>query len=121
MPALALVGRVLYAAIFIVAGPRHFTSAAIASAADHGVPLARILVPASGLLAMVAGLSIAFGYHARWGAIGVIAFLIPVTVAMHDFWAVSDPELARLQVAMFMKNIALIGAALVLSSPRPSP
>jgi putative oxidoreductase len=35
-----------------------------------------------------------------------------VTLAMHKFWAISDPMMASMQQVMFFKNVSLIGAAL---------
>ena len=46
-----LLGRLFFAAIFLTAGPNHFTKQAIGYAASQGVPLASIAVPVSGLLA----------------------------------------------------------------------
>jgi putative oxidoreductase len=45
----------------------------------------------------------------------IVAFLVPVTVMMHAFWTLQDPVAIHVQQAMFMKNLAMIGAALVLS------
>ena len=112
MKPLALTGRILFSLLFIAAAPGHFKSETIAYAAGSGVPLAELLVPASGILALLAGLSLAFGWHARWGAAGMVAFLVPVTLMMHRFWAVSDPMQAQIQQVMFMKNVSLLGAAL---------
>jgi len=58
----ALAGRILFASIFVLAGFGHFSSQEIAFAAAQGVPLASIVVPFSGLMALIAGLSIALGY-----------------------------------------------------------
>jgi putative oxidoreductase len=115
MKTTTLVGRILYALLFLSAVPGHFKSETIAYAASQGVPLAGLAVPASGLLALLGGLSIALGYKARWGAIAIVAFLAPVTVMMHNFWAVTDPMMHQLQMVMFMKNLALIGAALTFA------
>jgi putative oxidoreductase len=107
-----LIGRILYSIIFLAAVPGHFTSQTIGYAAAQGVPLANIAVPASGILALIGGLSIVLGYKTRWGAIALIAFLAPVTMMMHNFWTVTDPMMHQMQLAMFMKNVALIGGAL---------
>jgi putative oxidoreductase len=115
MKPLALIGRSLFSLIFITSAASHFDAGTIAWAGSAGVPLAGLLVPASGILALLAGLSIAFGYHARLGAAAVVAFLVPVTLAMHKFWAVPDPMMAQLQMSMFMKNVSLIGAALFIA------
>ena len=112
MKPLAPIGRILFSLIFIHAALGHFEPGTVAYAAASGVPFANLLVPASGLLALAAG--IATGYRAKWGAAGIVAFLVPVTLSMHKFWAVSDPMMAQLQQIMFMKNVSLIGAALFI-------
>jgi putative oxidoreductase len=112
---LAPLGRLFFTLIFLQAVPMHFTSQGIAYAAQAGVPLADVLVPLSGILALVGGLSVLFGYRARLGALLLVLFLVPVTLAMHAFWAVPTTELARLQMAMFMKNLSLLGGALLIA------
>jgi putative oxidoreductase len=109
------IGRVLFALVFLVAAPGHFTSATIDHASDHGVPLAAVAVPLSGLLAGLGGLGVALGYRARLAAWLIIVFLVPVTFMMHDFWAVTDPAAAQLQRIMFMKNLSLLGGALLIA------
>src|SRR5258708_34403982 len=89
-------GRVLYALIFITAAPRHFTHEGIQHAADLGVPLATLLVPISGLMALAGGLSVATGYKARWGAWLLVAFVMPVTLMMHGFWKLQGPAIIHL-------------------------
>jgi len=108
-------GRVLFAAIFLVALPSQFSATTIGYATQAGVPYANILVPFAGIVAAIGGLSILLGFHARAGAWLLIAFLIPVTFTMHAFWNVTDPAMRAIQQANFMKNIALIGAALMLA------
>jgi putative oxidoreductase len=105
-----LIGRLLFAVIFLMSGPMHFSSQTIAYAASQGVPLASILVPFSGLLATVGGLSILLGYRAKIGAWLVAAFLVGVT-PMHNFWAVADPMMHQMQFVMFLKNITMLGGA----------
>jgi putative oxidoreductase len=110
-PAVALIGRLLFALIFILAAPRHFTAEGISHAAELGVPFASFFVPLSGVMALVGGLSVALGFQARLGALLLIAFLVPVTLGMHQFWRAPD---AHVQLSMFMKNVSLLGSALVL-------
>jgi putative oxidoreductase len=112
---LYLVGRILFSLIFITAAPRHFTAEGIHHAADLGVPLARLLVPLSGLVALAGGLSLAIGYHARWGAWLLVGFLVPVTLMMHAYWKVHDPAMVHVQQAMFAKNLSMLGAALLIT------
>ena len=116
MKTTSLIGRILYSLIFLAAAPGHFSAQTIGYAASQGVPLASLAVPASGILALLGGLSIALGYKTRWGAIALIAFLVPVTLMLHNFWAVTDPTMHQLQMVMFLKNLALIGGALTLAA-----
>jgi putative oxidoreductase len=108
-------GRLLFSTIFIVAGLGHFTQAEIGMAAQQGVPLPSLLVPAAGVLALVGGVSILVGYHTRIGAGLLVLFLVPVTLVMHNFWALKDPVMAQMQQAHFMKNMSLLGSALIVS------
>ncbi|MGO8735780.1 MAG: DoxX family protein [Terriglobia bacterium] len=110
-----LLGRFFYTAIFLIAAFGHFSKQTINYAAAQGVPLASVAVPVSGLIALAGGLSIVVGYRAKLGAWLIILFLVPVTFMMHKFWAVSDPTMAQMQMAMFMKNVSMTGAALLIS------
>jgi putative oxidoreductase len=96
-----LAGRQLFSAIFIIASARHFSPQTIDAAAGHGVPLPGLLVPLSGIIALLGGLSILFGFHTRLGAGLLVIFLVPVTLAMHNFWSVSDPMTHQIEIAMF--------------------
>ena len=110
-----LTGRILFSLIFLMGGLHHFAADSIGYAASQGVPLASVLVPFSGVLALVGALSIILGYKAKLGAWIIIIFLIPVTFSLHRFWAVADPMMMKMQMAMFMKNIALVGGALIIA------
>jgi len=112
---IVLLGRILFALIFILAAPRHFSHEGIQHAADLGVPIAGLLVPLSGAMALLGGLSVALGYKAKLGAWVLVAFLVPVTFAMHAFWKDADPVTSHTQQAMFAKNLALLGAALLIT------
>lgn len=112
---IVLLGRILFAFIFVMAGPNHFSSQSIAYAASKGVPLASIAVPLSGIIALLGGLSIVLGYRAKIGAWLIVLFLVAVTPMMHKFWAASDPMLHQIQMAMFMKNVAMLGGAILIS------
>ena len=112
---IVFLGRLLFALIFIMSGPRHFMSQTIAYAAAQGVPMASIAVPLSGLLAILGGLSILLGYRARIGAWLIAPFLIGVTPMLHKFWGVTDPMMHQMQFIMFMKNVSMLGGALLIS------
>jgi len=114
--ALAVVlGRLFFAAMFLMSGPGLFSKQTIAFAASQGVPLASLAVPFAGALALIGGLSILLGYRAKLGAWLIVVFLVPVTLMMHKFWGVSDPTMAQMQMNNFMKNVSMLGGALLIT------
>jgi putative oxidoreductase len=115
MKYVVLLGRILFSFIFIMSGFHHFSPDLVAYAAAAHVPLASIAVPLSGIIALIGGLSIVLGYKAKWGAWLLVLFLVPVTIMMHNFWAAADSMSAQMQMAMFIKNTALLGTALMIT------
>jgi putative oxidoreductase len=109
-----LLGRILYSAIFLLFAPSHFTTGYIGYGASHGVPFPSIAVPLSGVIALAGSLSILLGFQARLGACLLIIFLVPTTFMVHNFWAVADPAAATNEQVHFMKNLAMLGAALLI-------
>jgi putative oxidoreductase len=112
---IVLLGRFLFVLIFLLSAPMHFSSPIIAYAAAQGVPLASIAVPLSGVIALAGGLSILLGYRAKIGAWLLIVFLAAVTPMMHNFWAVSDPMAHQMEFILFMKNVSMLGGALLVT------
>jgi putative oxidoreductase len=101
--------------VFVIFAPANFTQQGIAWGAQQGVPLAQVLVPLAGLISVAGGLSVMLGYRARVGAWLLVLFLVPVTMMMHNFWAVKDPMMAQMQLGFFMANLSRLGAALLIA------
>jgi len=118
---IALFGRLLFALIFLMSAPMHFSGKTIAFAASQGVPLASISVPLSGVIALAGGLSILLGYRVRIGAWLIVLFLAAVTPMLHNFWTVADPMMHQMQFIMFMKNVSMMGGALFISQTGAGP
>ena len=115
MGAIVVLGRLFFALIFLMAAPNNFTKQGIAYAASQGAPLASIGVPLMGVISLVGGLSILLGYRARIGAWLIVAFLVIVTPIMHRFWGIADPMMAQVQMINFMKNLSMLGGALLIA------
>ncbi len=111
---LAPLGRTFFSLIFILSGFSHFSQSTIDYAAAQGVPMPGLLVPAAGILAILGGISVLLGYKTQIGALMLLLFLVPVTLMMHNFWAITDPMMRQMQMAHFMKNLAMIGGALLI-------
>jgi putative oxidoreductase len=110
----SLFGRQLFSIIFILSSASHFKPPTVEYAVQHGVPLASLLVPLSGIVALVGGLSVLLGYQTRLGAWLLTLFLIPVTLVMHNFWAAPDATAFQAERALFLRNVALLGGALLV-------
>src|SRR5260370_20155593 len=84
--------------------------------AAHGAPAALVptLIMAGRALQLVAGIALVIGWHERLAALLLALFLIPATLAAHDFWAYHGPELQG-QLANFLKNAAIFGGLCFVS------
>jgi len=112
-----LIGRVLFAALFIFSGLTvHLLQRkqGVQYAKMYGVPMAEFGVPFTGLLAVLGGLSVALGVWGDLGSLLLVAFLLLITPLMHAFWRETDAMQKQLQMVSFTKNTALLGGALVL-------
>jgi putative oxidoreductase len=116
MEILFLVGRVLFSALFLMSGVGHFTQVEQMAqyAKASGVPAPKFAVLGTGVLLLLGGLSILLGFYPTLGLILLIVFLVPTTFIMHRFWDISDPMQRQMQMINFSKNLALVGAALML-------
>ena len=75
-------------------------------------PLPKITVPAvsSGLL--FGGIGIALWRIPSAAAAAIVWFFVSITPVMHDFWNVDNPEQQQQEIFHFLKNTAILGAAL---------
>jgi putative oxidoreductase len=121
MKYIVLLGRILFAFLFVIGGAADFSKMAMDHAQSVGVPMASIAVPLAGFIAVLGGLSVALGYKARWGAWLIVLFLLPVTILMHAFWKIADPQMAQSEQVNFMKNVSMLGAALMMTQMGSGP
>ena len=115
MKYILLIGRILFSIIFLHTIIGHFSAGTIQYAASAGVPMPNIMVPFSGIMSFLGALSIILGYKTKIGAWLIMLFLLPVTFMMHNFWAVTDPMAHQMQMVMFLKNISMLGGALIIA------
>jgi putative oxidoreductase len=116
MRALHLLGRAIFGGFFAYSGINHLqnTKGMAQYAGAKGVPAAEQAVQATGAMLLAGGLSIMAGLKPRQGLALIIAFLVPVSLQMHRFWDEQDPMKRQIEMTNFMKNVALIGAALAM-------
>lgn len=116
MEIIYVIGRILFAAIFLTSGVNHLTKLKDMSAyaKSMGVPAPGFMTVLSGLMILFGGLMVLFDFYLFYGALLLVIFLIPTAIMMHAFWKVPDPMMKQVQMSQFMKNIALAGAALMM-------
>jgi uncharacterized membrane protein YphA (DoxX/SURF4 family) len=93
-------------------GPRAEKAAAL------GVPNAEMAVRANGAAMVVGGAALTLDKLPRLAALGLIAAMIPTTLAGHAFWEFEGPD-RKAQEIQFYKNLGLFGG-LVLALKRRS-
>lgn len=111
----ALVGRILLAVIFIKAGWGKIGGweGTAAYMASKGLPLVPLLLAGTILIELGGGLMLALGWKARWAALAIFLWLIPVTFVFHAFWGVEAAQVQN-QLNHFLKNVAIAGAMLMV-------
>ncbi|MEE9458173.1 MAG: DoxX family protein [Candidatus Bathyarchaeia archaeon] len=107
-----LAARILISTIFIIAainkamnpsGTENYIAAA-------GIPAAGVLSVLVIMIEIFGGLSILLGFKAKWGAIALFMFLIPVTLIFHTEFT------DQIQSIMLLKNLAMMGGLLMVAN-----
>jgi putative oxidoreductase len=113
---LFLLGRILFGGFFLLNSYHHFTRASGMApyAASKGVPAPKAAILGSGVLLLLGGLSVLLGVEPKFGVLCLALFLLPVSFTMHNYWADRDPQARQMNEIQFSKNMALLGAALML-------
>lgn len=117
-------GRVILGGYFLYNGINHFVNHRMMTeyARAKGVPAPAAAVAGSGALIIAGGLSILTGAWPKLGASLISTFLLGVTPQIHGFWNEQDPQARMNEMVHFLKNVALIGASLLVAGhPEPWP
>ena len=116
MDILLVIGRVLFALLFINSGIAHLTKleAMTGYAQYKKVPAAKLSVIVTGLMLIIGGLYVALGVYADLGGLLLAIFLIVSAFMMHNFWKETDPTAKMSETVNFFKDLSLAGAALII-------
>jgi len=116
MDVLELIGRLVFASLFLIYGVQHFTrfDGFAGLAAARRTPFPRLAVAVTGLMLLAGGTLVALGVWADLGALILVVFLVPVAFVIHPYWGERDPGARATEQGFFLKDVALGGAALVL-------
>lgn len=113
---LSPVSRILLSGIFLISGVSKILdwNQTAEFMASKGFPFVPLFLLGAILVEIVGGLSVLFGLKASWSGALLTLYLIPVTLLFHDFWNYQGLE-RQLQLANFLKNLAIMGGLLELA------
>jgi len=114
---LALVGRLLLAALFLPAGIGKITGFAgtVGYIASAGLPLPTVGALVAIVVEVVGSAALIAGYGTRLAALVLALFTLVASFFFHAFWAVPAEQQFVTQL-LFFKNIAVVGGLLTLSA-----
>lgn len=112
---MALIGRLLLAAIFLMSGIAKLTDVpgTVAHMTKVGIPYADTLALIAGTAEILGAASLILGLLTRIGALGLFVYMIPTTLLFHAFWNHEGAE-RMTQMVNFMKNLAIMGGLATL-------
>lgn len=116
MDALFLVGRIMFALVFLGSAVGHLKNVQgmAGYATSKGIPRAKEAVLLTGVMLLVGAVSVVLGAYADLGALLLIAFLLPTAFLMHAFWKETDAMAKMGEQVQFLKNVGLAGGAIFL-------
>ena len=109
-----LIGRVLLALMFVLAGFGKLFGGLEGTAgyiASVGLPMPTVLAAGAGVLELGAGLLLIIGWQARWAALALALFTLVASFIFHAYWSLPADQ-QMMQQLMFMKNLSVVGGLL---------
>ncbi len=119
-----LIGRIIFGGFWLMSALNHFKNLNYMSgyAKAKGTPAPKLAVAGTGVILLLGGLSMLVGVYPIVGVILLIVFLLGVSLQMHNYWKLDDPQMKQVDMINFHKNLALVGALLMLLLiPQPWP
>jgi putative oxidoreductase len=118
--AMALIGRVLLAWLFVPAGWGKIMgfSGTAGYIASKGIPFPEVCAALAVAAELGLGLMLLFGVKARWAALGLAIFVAVITPLFHNYWALPEAQ-QMMQKQAFNKNLAILGGLLLVTAFGP--
>ena len=115
-----LVGRILLALVFLVAGWRKLM--AVAGTAGYfaklGLPMPEVLAWVAIAIELGGAILLIVGWQTRFAALLLALFTVIAAFAAHRFWEF-DAALQTNEMNHFLKNLAIVGGMIVLAATGP--
>ena len=112
-----LLGRILLALLFLVAGVRKLmaVSGSTAYLAKLGFPMPEVMVWVAIVVEIGGALLLILGWQARKAAWLLTLFTLIATFAAHRFWEFEAAQYAN-QMNHFLKNLSVVGGLLLIAA-----
>ena len=116
----ALLGRLLIAALFIPAGIAKIGGFAGTAGyiASKGLPMPELGAVIAILVEVGVAAALLIGFKARWAALVLALFTLAAATLFHNYWALPADQ-QMMQQLLFNKNLAVAGGLLVLTAFGP--
>ena len=105
-----LVGRIMLALIFILAGIGKIQDPAGTAGYMQSMGIPAILLWPTIALELLGGLAVAVGFYTRYAAIALAIFSVVAALIFHNNFA------DKMQMIMFLKDISMAGGLLLLAA-----
>jgi len=109
---LPLLGRIMMAALFIVAAINKLGNIqGVTGFIGTKLPQPEILFWLTIVLELGGGILLILGFMLRWTSLALAAFVVVATLLFHPFWMFEAAQYGN-QLNHFLKNTAIVGALL---------
>jgi putative oxidoreductase len=114
---LALVSRLLFAALFLPAGIAKLTGFAgtVGYISSVGMPMPTVAAAVAAVVEVVGSLALIVGFGTRFAALVLAFFTLVASFFFHAYWSV-PADAQMVQQLLFFKNIAVVGGLLALTA-----
>lgn len=114
---LSLLGRLLFAVLFLPAGWGKLThfAGSVGYTASGGIPMPEVATAVALVIEIGGSLALIFGLGTRWAALALALFTLVASFFFHNYWGV-PAEQVMIQQLMFFKNMAVVGGLLTLAA-----
>jgi putative oxidoreductase len=104
------IGRLGLGLIFLVSGISKILEydAVLQMMTDQGVRSASFFLPLATAIEVLGSIALILGFRIQLVSLLLAAYLIPVTLIFHRFWALSG-DARQLQTVQFLKNLSIMG------------
>lgn len=103
-------GRLSLGLIFLISGISKILNydATLQLMVDQGVRGASLLLPLATGMEILGAIGLILGYRIQLASLLLAAYLVPVTLIFHRFWALTG-DARQIQTIQFLKNVSIIG------------